>query len=611
MGGIIIPNTKISGAAGNPGIPLIDSPTGGLYETSDSGVGISLGGNAFLEINEGNFFIGQKPSNIPFTMQQIAASPFVNSGYRGMAVSPDGAFVFGTNFAENTVSVSTINAISGDLSPVPGSPFGTDVSPKLALVSPDGAHALVLNGGGTISVHAINALTGFLTQVAGSPFLVDGINGVAFFSITPDGGHVIVSTGAGNTVHVFALNASTGFLTQVAGSPFAVPGNVTGLAISPDGAYVFAQSFNNNNLYVFSRNALTGFLTPVFGSPFLTGTNPGMIVVSPDGAHVLNGNVGDSTINVFSLNAQTGFLKEVAGSPFAVPEIGTNNQDNIMAFSPDGAYLFIPYVTNIAVYTFNEKTGNLAVFAGSPYFVAAVGVVFTVVVSPDGRYVIAGCNGRVAVFVTSSIAEFRLLLGYFDPDGGDGGILYVNGRLQMLGSSVLSEQLADARYAALAGLITQAFSAKSLTLDHAAGGLEGTPTNDNAVAGMVGEYISASVATPGGALGTGVVSNVTSIVLTAGDWDVDGVVDFLPGALASITQLLFGISEVSVTLGAQDTYGQLSSAAQVPGANLTAQRTPTVRISLAAPATIYLVAEGVFTVDTLNAFGTIQARRRR
>lgn len=142
------------------------------------------------------------------------------------------------------------------------------------------------------------------------------------------------------------------------------------------------------------------------------------------------------------------------------------------------------------------------------------------------------------------------------------------------------------------------------------GGIIGTILANNANAGSVGEYVTAVATTPGTTLTTATVANVTSISLTAGDWDVTGVVDFLPGATTSITVLNGGISTTTAALGAQDTYCQNASAAQVPANNISFD-TPTVRISIASTTTVYLVARGTFTVSTLSAFGTIRARRVR
>jgi len=143
-------------------------------------------------------------------------------------------------------------------------------------------------------------------------------------------------------------------------------------------------------------------------------------------------------------------------------------------------------------------------------------------------------------------------------------------------------------------------------------GIVGTTAANNANAGAVGEYVTATVATGSAVtLTTAIVSNVTSISLTAGDWDVDGVVDYNAGATTSITQLQQGTSSTTAALGAQDTYTSEAFAAMVPGALPLGYWAPTTRISLASTTTIYLVAKASFTVSTLAAYGTIRARRVR
>ena len=145
----------------------------------------------------------------------------------------------------------------------------------------------------------------------------------------------------------------------------------------------------------------------------------------------------------------------------------------------------------------------------------------------------------------------------------------------------------------------------------------GTKTNDNQEIGYVGEYIQATVAVGAAvALTTGTPANVTSIVLTQGDWDVDCVVDFLPAASTSVTQYNASVSATSATLAAQpgangvgpDATITINQAAAVPAAEVGLAPT-TVRVSIAAQTTIYMVAEAAFTVSTMTAYGTIRARR--
>jgi hypothetical protein len=146
------------------------------------------------------------------------------------------------------------------------------------------------------------------------------------------------------------------------------------------------------------------------------------------------------------------------------------------------------------------------------------------------------------------------------------------------------------------------------------GGLAGTTTNDNAAAGNVGELITASLAVGSAtALVTATAKDVITISLTAGDWDVTGVVDFAPAATTNATLLLAGASQTANTLGADDTYSStvFLTAGQVTTNGNYRQVIPTQRFSLAATTTVRLIAQATFTVSTMTAYGTIRARRVR
>lgn len=145
------------------------------------------------------------------------------------------------------------------------------------------------------------------------------------------------------------------------------------------------------------------------------------------------------------------------------------------------------------------------------------------------------------------------------------------------------------------------------------GQLVGTQTNDSAAVGRVGEYISSTVLT-GAEIGltTSTAMNVTSISLTAGDWDVEGLVSWTPAATTQVTNALTWISSTSAVIPTKPNAGSMT---QVAGATFTngVPQIPTgrQRISLSATTTIYLSAFAVFTVSTLAAYGFIGARRVR
>jgi hypothetical protein len=146
------------------------------------------------------------------------------------------------------------------------------------------------------------------------------------------------------------------------------------------------------------------------------------------------------------------------------------------------------------------------------------------------------------------------------------------------------------------------------------GGIVGTTTNDNASAGNVGEIISSTVlAGSAVALTTSVTANITSISLTAGDWDVWGNIAFVGAGGASSTIYQAAINTTSATLPtapASGAYGVLTLPSGASNATQIMQAGQQ-RLSLASTTTVYLVASTVFAGGTCTGYGYIGARRRR
>lgn len=135
----------------------------------------------------------------------------------------------------------------------------------------------------------------------------------------------------------------------------------------------------------------------------------------------------------------------------------------------------------------------------------------------------------------------------------------------------------------------------------------------NATTGAVGEYVSSSITS--GALvnlATGSATTITSITLTAGDWDVTGVVDYRLNAATSLTVLKQGSALATGIFGAQDSSTAFEQAAAIPLSTVDmAWEIPMFRYSVSAPTVVYLTAQANFSVNTAQAYGTIRARRIR
>src|SRR5512139_737025 len=95
-------------------------------------------------------------------------------------------FAYVANWADNSVSAYTIDATTGALRSVAGSPTAAGTSPCSVTVDPSGKFTYVANvNSNNVSAYTINATTGALTAVAGSPFAVG--NYPFSVTVTPSG----------------------------------------------------------------------------------------------------------------------------------------------------------------------------------------------------------------------------------------------------------------------------------------------------------------------------------------------------------------------------------------------------------------------------------------
>jgi hypothetical protein len=136
-----------------------------------------------------------------------------------------------------------------------------------------------------------------------------------------------------------------------------------------------------------------------------------------------------------------------------------------------------------------------------------------------------------------------------------------------------------------------------------AGGLVGVTTNSNAAAGNVGEAIAA-VASSSVTLPASTQTNVTSVSLTPGDWDVAGE---MWTTVAGAVDIEVGISTVSATLPGAVAVGSSRIKITATSTNPILGIGPT-RVSLASTTTVFLVG---FSNVAGSATGKLEARRMR
>lgn len=223
----------------------------------------------------------------------------------------------------------------------------------------------------------------------------------------------------------------------------------------------------------------------------------------------------------------------------------------------------------------------------------------------------ATTTGTLAQFAATTSAQ---LAGVLSDETGSGVAVF--GTSPTIGSATLNTPtisggtITNAPISGSTGSFTTLAASSTITPSQTAG-IVGTTTNNNANAGSVGEYVSAQlVVTSGITLTNAVPTNILSISLSAGDWEVWGSLGFTATAENSYQGY---ISTVSATIPASNTWPANGSiifdSVSRPGGAVFA--IPSIRLSLASTTTVYLVANIGFSSGTTVGYGLLQARRRR
>ena len=331
----------------------------------------------------------------------VPGSPFLTGGDsvrfgliapHRTAIEPVGRFIYASNITDNTVSGFSIDAGTGALSLIPGSPFALAGDPgngSSIAATPDGQYLIVTHESSRdATVFSIGA-DGSLTLVPGSPFAL-GIR-AAGIKISPDGEFLFVGapTPRPGTVGVYSISPA-GTLLPVAGSPFPVGGSgfTTDVDIDCSGLFAFASEANLGDTIVDVFSIGPGSsLTSIPGSPFVpgVGSNSNVLLLSPDDETLFVSNQNSRTITAMSV-APDGSLSLVPGAPFATNPVGF---PALMATTADGGFLYAADSFSLSGYTV-ATDGSLSPVPGSPLTTAEAGP--AIVVYPP-----KSCDVRVAM----------------------------------------------------------------------------------------------------------------------------------------------------------------------------------------------------------------------
>jgi 6-phosphogluconolactonase len=292
----------------------------------------------------------------------------------------------------DSVSMYTVDSCSGSLTPTAPATVATGSSPMQPIpeqmaADPLGRFAYVANlvsnatDAATISMYTINPMTGVLTPTTpatvSTGFFPQGI------AIDPSGKFVYTANSDDNTVSMFTINQTTGLLTPT--SPPAVPAGRSpdAVTVDPTGKFAYAANQDDDTISMYTINSTTGLLTPATPATVPTGGSPFQITVSPNGKFAYVPNEGDDMVtglSQYTIDSATGVL--TANTPEFVT---TGNQPTGVAVDPSSKFAFVVnrLDSSISIYTIDPSTGNLT----SNGLAGTGGAPFRIVVDPSGKFV--------------------------------------------------------------------------------------------------------------------------------------------------------------------------------------------------------------------------------
>lgn len=461
------------------------------------------------------------------------------------------------SFTKNAVDTSLVGQTG--TGPFVGADSPSLVTPALGVAS---CTSLTVTGAGTLPT----------TDGTANQVMATTGSGTWFFT-TPSGGTITGGTNLGGGTPTFAgvSGANLEFNTYAAGTNvnFSSSGGKTTISSTGGGiTFPYTQAY-----WVAQTGGSDADLGTSIDTPFLTIQNA---ITS----------AGTTPTVIYAVDAFTNteaLVTSGAGQTLYIFAPGTSIATSLTVAANDSVYICCPSLTGLACSGVSYITTNL-LFSAVCSAVTCVAEINAQVV--NGLSLTTTATVNLSCLTATGITNDATAV----LNGTTGGVLPgFTGNQQVSGN----------------------VNVHSLSFPDNTLGIVGTVAANNAGAGYVGQYISSTVLFGSAVtLTSGVIANVTSISLTAGDWDVTGNV-FFNSSGQSFATCQGWINNVSVTkpdVALTSVFNVGSNTERVAQIGFCA---PAQRINVSGTTTIYLIAQAVFSSGTNNVCGTIQARRAR
>lgn len=242
--------------------------------------------------------------------------------------------------------------------------------------------ANVANGPDKYSLFKTDAISGELSEVPGSPFPVSGGFGCLRFS--PDGqfafATVVVSPGSPAFV-TFTRDVNTGILTQLSSIPLSDPASE--MALAPSGQFLYFSTYHatvtppSAQAYGYSIDPASGAVTPIPGTPFSMSSASGTFSMHPSGTLLFMSNTNGSSIDVYSVDSSTGALTALSSK-----SLSTCVGPSTLTFSAHGQIGYFTCSDGSLNTLHVDDDGTMSVIASTPLS----GMSSSFALDPTGKY---------------------------------------------------------------------------------------------------------------------------------------------------------------------------------------------------------------------------------
>jgi len=325
-------------------------------------------------------------------LQPMPGSPFaISGGASSLTVDPLREFVFVPNVG---VTAFTIDAASGKLVKAPGGISVLQNAPGGALtIDPSGRFAYAARDGGfqgpccpqlpnagSFSAYSIDRSSGALTELPDSPYAAGigpsvTIDPLGRFLYVANAGSIHLGPGSGGVV-VYPIDAASG--APVGSGVSLDAGYAPSVTFEPSGRFAYL----GGGTQPYRIDGVTGALTPVTMQSSTPAPNANLsLIFEPSGTFAYGACSGG--ICEYSLDAATGVLTGLSTSP-----LKDSGYPSVLIAEPSGKFLYGLCGDGVCAFAIDSTSGALTAIAGGSYPLGAVPQALAF--HPNGRYAYLG-----------------------------------------------------------------------------------------------------------------------------------------------------------------------------------------------------------------------------